>query len=229
METLALRLTYAMEKLGFNPNSLAQKIGVTRPAMAKIVKGETLEPKKILEIANALDVDVQWLKTGEGKAPDFAKKMTELTACTDEDVYRIDILNKTASGGFGAIQSSDITEVVSAIEYNESNFRQIFNGYHPEDIKLINVKGDSMSPTIESGDLLFVHIRTTHYDGDGVYVFTYGDALHVKRLQKAGDELLVLSDNPNYQKWKITEKNSYKFHVHAKVLLGQSQQLKRFG
>lgn len=229
MKTLSSRLQRLLNARGLTQEKLANMVDVSQTSISNIIKGETQKPRYAVDIAKALDVDVQWLLYGEGEAPDFAKKMTELTACTDEDVYRIDILNKTASGGFGTIQSSDITEVVSAIEYNESNFRQIFNGYHPEDIKLINVKGDSMSPTIESGDLLFVHIRTTHYDGDGVYVFTYGDALHVKRLQKAGDELLVLSDNPNYQKWKITEKNSYKFHVHAKVLLGQSQQLKRFG
>lgn len=229
MNTLADRTKFAMEGAGFNINSLAQKIGVTYRAISKIVKGETLEPKKIIEIANALNVDVQWLKTGEGEMPDFANFPQEVTACDEDKTFRIDILDNTASAGFGAIQASDITEVVSAIEYNESNFRQIFNGYNPKDIKLINVKGDSMSPTIESGDLLFVHIAITQYDGDGVYVFTYGDALHVKRLQQAGDALYVLSDNPNYKDWSITDENCHKFHIHGKVLVSQSQQLKRFG
>lgn len=223
---LAERLTLVMEATGISQAALARSIGVTQPSINKIINGDTLNPRNILEIANALDVDVQWLKTGKGQEPDFdtlAKREPE------EEPIRIEVLDVEVSAGHGSYLSSDFMEVISAIEYAPMSFHQLFNGYNPKFIHLVNVKGDSMSPTFESGDLLFVDTSINYYNGDGVYVFAYGDTLHVKRLQMAGDELLVISDNPAYRDWAINQENEYKFHVKARVLLSQSQQFKRFG
>lgn len=64
-----------------------------------------------------------------------------------------------------------------------------------KNIRIINVRGDSMSGTIEPGDLLFVDITVKSFDGDGIYAFLYDDTAHVKRLQMMKDKLLVISDN----------------------------------
>ncbi|QHB17887.1 S24 family peptidase [Mannheimia pernigra] len=85
-----------------------------------------------------------------------------------------------------------------------------------------------MSPTIESGEMLFVNIKVNTFESDGVYVFSYGETLHIKRLQMAGDVLRVISDNTKYPMWEINEENYDKFQIHARVLLAQSQHLKRF-
>ncbi|MDH2998090.1 hypothetical protein A1D22_09400 [Pasteurellaceae bacterium LFhippo2] len=227
MSTLASRLTYAMQEAGLNTNSLALKIGITRPAMAKIVNGETLEPKKILEISKALGVDVQWLKTGEGEMSQAVGIAERFANEDEEETYRIEQFNVVASCGAGAL--TDIVEVVSAIEYSENTYRQMFQNMNPDHIKLITSKGDSMQPTIESGELLFVNIKINRYQGDGIYVFSFGETLHIKRLQMAGDKLLVISDNKAYQMWEINEGNQDRFHIHGRVLIGQSMQLKRFG
>lgn len=223
---LAERLTLAMEATGISQAALARSIGVTQPSINKIISGGTLNPRNILEIANVLGVDVQWLKTGKGQEPDFEALANREP---EEEAIRIEVLDIEVSAGHGSYLSSDFMEVVSAIEYAPMSFHQLFNGYNPEFISLVNVKGDSMSPTFESGDLLFVDTSINHYNGDGVYVFSYGDTLHVKRLQMAGDELLVISDNPAYRDWSINHENEYKFHIKARVLLSQSQQFKRFG
>lgn len=227
MKSLADRLNFSMKERGLNSNSLSKLVGITYPAMVKIAKGETLEPKKIVEIANALNVDVQWLKTGEGEIPDFANFPQEVTACDEDETVRIEQFNVVASCGAGKI--NDLVEVVSAIEYHESYFRHLFHGLNPNDIKIITTNGDSMSPTIESGEMLFVNTHVNRFESDGIYVFTYGDTLHIKRLQMAGDVLRVISDNAVYPIWEIKEENYDRLHIHARVLLGQSQQLKRFG
>lgn len=226
METLAERLQFIMSEQGVTQQKLADMIGITQQSVNKIVKGETRQPKNIVEIANVLGVDVQWLKTGKGQEPDFEALANREP---EEEAIRIEVLDIEVSAGHGSYLSSDFMEVVSAIEYAPMSFHQLFNGYNPEFISLVNVKGDSMSPTFESGDLLFVDTSINHYNGDGVYVFSYGDTLHVKRLQMAGDELLVISDNPAYRDWSINHENEYKFHIKARVLLSQSQQFKRFG
>ena len=230
MNTLAGRLQLVMSELGITQQKLADLIGITQQSVNKIVKGDTLNPKNIVEIANALGVDVQWLRSGEGQAPNFAKLTENSTACEDEEEgISIPLLEVYASAGHGVYQSSDLVDVVQSIRYNRPKFQQLFAGVNPDFVQLINVKGDSMSPTLEAGDLIFVDTRVQCYDGDGIYVFNYDSTLFVKRLQKTGSKLTVISDNQTYDKWYITAEDEYQFIVHGKVLVGQSQQLKRFG
>ena len=70
METLAERINTALQTKGLSVNALARQVGVSYPAMRKITKGETLNPKFLFEIAEALGVSVEWLKTGEGSPED---------------------------------------------------------------------------------------------------------------------------------------------------------------
>ncbi|AWX15584.1 phage repressor [Mergibacter septicus] len=228
MPNLSTRLQKLLLKKNVSQSWLAQKVNVSQQSIQKILTGETRNPKYILEIAAALDVDPNWLKTGEGDIPNFANSY-ETQAEIQDKAIKIDLLDISASAGNGTFVSSDVIEVVSSIEYTQDFFTKTFHKKEAQNIKLINVKGDSMSPTLECGDLIFVDISIQKYDGDGIYIFSYGETLFVKRLQMAGDKLFVLSDNKSYEKWDITEKNFYKFRVQGKVLIGQSQQLQRFG
>lgn len=141
----------------------------------------------------------------------------------------ITVLDVTASAGSGAITSSDLKEMVSTIEYTEEQYNLLFKNKTPNQIKVINVKGDSMSGTIESGDLVFVDVTINHFDGDGIYVFCYGEHLYIKRLQMAGPILYVISDNTNYRDWQISESEINNLYIAGKVLISQSQAFKRYG
>ncbi|MBA1924499.1 helix-turn-helix transcriptional regulator, partial [Escherichia coli] len=102
----------------------------------------------------------------------------------------------------------------------------MFGGRPANHIKVINVRGDSMCPTIEPGDLIFVDVSINQFDGDGIYVFGFDDKIYVKRLQMIPDKLLVISDNQIYREWGITSENEHRFMVFGKVLISQSQTLK---
>lgn len=63
---------------------------------------------------------------------------------------------------------------------------------------VINAKGNSMSPYIESGDKLIIE----HNEGEPiidnhVYIFCYDNDLYIKRLYKNIDEIIAKSDNPD--------------------------------
>lgn len=144
----------------------------------------------------------------------------------DESIV-IDVLDVKASAGNGS--TGDLVEVVSKLHYVPEQFHLYFNGIDPEYLRVINIKGDSMSPTFTSGDMIFVDIGVTYFDGDGVYVFTYNGHLYVKRLQMAGDRLIVISDNTTYKEWGITEHNFEQLYIQGKVKVHQSQKLNFIG
>lgn len=145
-----------------------------------------------------------------------------------DDVYRIEVLDVSASAGDGS-PSKDIIEVIRSIEYVPDQARVIFGNRPESSVKLINVRGDSMEGTIEPGDLIFVDVAVCNFDGDGIYVFDFNGDMFVKRLQKVKSELIVISDNPRYREWSISEEEMDMLHVAGRVMLSQSQQYRRHG
>lgn len=143
-------------------------------------------------------------------------------------MYRVDVLDVSASAGNGA-SSGDVVEVIRSIEYEPEYARTMFGNRPQGSVMLINVRGDSMTGTIEPGDLIFVDIKTRHFDGDGIYVFNFNGDTFVKRLQKVKFELKVISDNKAYETWSVTPDEMDMLHISGKVLVSQSQQIKRHG
>lgn len=218
MDTLAKRLDFAMKEAGFTQQKLANVVGIKQQSIGKILSGVTLNPKYILEIATALDVDAEWLKTGKGDTPDFSQAVEkDEEFAEDENQLRVEVMDVYASAGNGAFLTGDLVGDVCAIEFENDYFLQQFQRATGKGLAIINVKGDSMSPTLESGDLLYVDTTINCYQGDGLYVFSFNDALYVKRLQLAGRKILVLSDNKLYDKWEITADEEAQFTIHGKV------------
>ncbi|MDP8173152.1 helix-turn-helix transcriptional regulator [Pasteurella skyensis] len=223
--TLAERLQNSMVKADLSQQKLAEKVNISQQAIGKMLIGETRNPRNLVEIANVLGVNPVWLKTGIG-SPEVLNSSQD---SFENGVIRVSVLDIYASAGDGELITSDFVEEITTISYKQEYFQQIFNSANAEFIKLINVKGDSMSPTFESGDLVFVDTSINRFDGDGVYIFNYNNELRIKRLQRTGEQLLVISDNSLYREWSITKEDEYKLVICAKVLYSQSQKLKKFG
>lgn len=181
------------------------------------------------KIAKALDVPVAVLFSSDDEENTvYSYSVDSLNSREEKDVYRVDVLNVSASAGNGS-PSKDIVEVVRSIEYDVDKAKSIFGSIPQKSVKLINVRGDSMQGTIEPGDLIFVDIRVNYFDGDGIYVFDFNGDTFVKRLQKVKNDLFVISDNPKYREWSISPEEAAMLHVSGRVMLSQSQQFRRHG
>lgn len=73
-------------------------------------------------------------------------------------------------------------------------------GVCPSQIEMIFARGNSMQPTIESGDSLLVDLsKRDVYDGK-IYCIRYNGQLYAKRLQKISPtKLKIISDNKDYE------------------------------
>lgn len=224
MTTLSERLTALMDDKGLSQAELARMIGVKQPSIFKILSGQTLNPKNILEIATALNVDPHWLKTGEGD-PDPSYRIVEVSEPQNPNTVRIDILDVEASAGSGAYLSPTEQGLLSQ-EFDLTFFRQQFGRADAKHLKLITVKGDSMAPTLESGDLLYVDISENYFAADGLYVFTFDGQTFIKRLQKVGKEMLVISDNPTYKEWTFTQDDDV--FIHGRVIFSMPMKWRKW-
>lgn len=208
--------------------TLGDAVGVSQAAIQKIETGKAAQTTKLLDIAKALRVRPEWLSSGTGAMRDDGeddKKPSHM----NHDVFRVDILDLAVSAGPGIV-NQEFVEILHSVEYAPAEARHMFDGRKAESIRIINVRGDSMSGTIEPGDLLFVDISVKSFDGDGIYAFLYDDTAHVKRLQKMKDKLLVISDNKSYAAWDPIEKDEMnRVFVFGKVIGSMPQTYRKHG
>lgn len=208
--------------------ALGEAVGVSQAAIQKIETGRAAQTTKLLDIANALRVRPEWLSSGTG-AMSADRESDKNPSRTNQNVFRVDILDLAVSAGPGIV-NQEFVEILRSVEYEPAEARHMFDGRKAENIRIINVRGDSMSGTIEPGDLLFVDISVKSFDGDGIYAFLYDDTAHVKRLQKMKDKLLVISDNKSYAAWDPIEKDEMnRVFVFGKVIGSMPQTYRKHG
>ena len=104
-----------------------------------------------------------------------------------------------ASAGAGAHAGLELRS--GQIGFERNWLRKLASS--PEALSIIQVAGDSMSPTLGDGDDILVDRGdAAERLRDGIYVIRMDDALMVKRLSmRPAHRLAVLSDNPAYPGW----------------------------
>ena len=100
------------------------------------------------------------------------------------------------SAGGGAYEAEENYESLALPEY----FISMLGGKENlKNIDAINVVGDSMEPTLNSDNIIFVDKTKKDALRDGIYAFTTTHGLFVKRIQRRVDgKLDIISDNKDY-------------------------------
>ncbi len=100
------------------------------------------------------------------------------------------------SAGGGAYENNDSYE---SLEIPPYFINKLGGKENLKNIDAINVVGDSMEPTLNNDNIIFIDKTKTDVARDGIYAFTTIHGLFVKRVQRRVDgKLDVISDNKDY-------------------------------
>lgn len=195
---LHTRVRKVLSNKGMTQEELANIVGISQTAISDIVIGKTKKPRNILEIATALGVSVEWLKTGEGEVP-------ECWVNEAPPIFKIDLYDFELSAGDGII-NPDYPDVIASIHLTEEGLSRILGRKSAEGVCIFKVPTDSMAPTIRPCDLVFIDTNVKSYIGEGVYAFRVNECNYIKRLQRLPTGVIrALSDNKLYEPFDITE------------------------
>ena len=113
-----------------------------------------------------------------------------LKSTISEDVMLIPVVEQTFSAGHGQfVPDSDTVTDYIAVPKELRKYGDKFAASR--------VKGDSMEPTLFSGDIIICDMNG--YDGeDGIYTIIYKGKGFVKRLQRTSEGVKIISDNKYY-------------------------------
>lgn len=201
--TIYDRIKYLRENANMSQQELAEKVGFkTASAVNKIELGlRDINQTKILAFAKALGTTPSYL-LGE----DNINKQSNIDSVS-EHLYNIPVY-ETVSAGFG------VTAVDSIIDYIPLPFK---SKAEADETLCIKVKGDSMSPKIENGDLIQVIKQTSVDSGDVAVVLIDNKEGLVKKVEYDNDYIKLISFNPYYPPIEFKGKDVLRVFVVGKV------------
>ena len=131
-----------------------------------------------------------------------------LKSALEKDVLLIPVVEQAFSAGHGQyVPDTDEIKEYIAVPKELQKYGTKFAA--------TRVKGDSMEPTLFSGDIIICDMNG--YDGDdGIYTIIYKGKGFVKRLQRTSDGVKIISDNKFYEPM-FESSESEDFRVIGKV------------
>jgi phage repressor protein C with HTH and peptisase S24 domain len=74
-------------------------------------------------------------------------------------------------------------------------------GFNPKDLIAIQVRGESMEPTLYEDDTVVINLADKKLVDNGVYAVNYEGEAVVKRLSRDAGQWWLMSDNPDQRKY----------------------------
>lgn len=195
-------LKIRLKEVGSNSSRFADAIDWDKSRVYELFSGKTKAiPNKCLEkAARHLQISLQELiALSNGDKVDLSPKaaIQEIP----EKMIAIDVLNVEACCGNGIENFGE--NVIGRHLMSLPALREL-TAAAPENIKIIKAIGDSMIPTINPDDMVWVDISFKHPSSDGLYLICVGNDLLIKRIQinPFDNSAEIKSDNPQYNGFK---------------------------
>lgn len=174
------RLKQLRNERKINQRELAKYLKVAPSTISMYENGQREPNFEVLEVlADFFNVDMNYLL---GKTD----KTTKLLIDKPQGL-KIPVLGTVAAG----IPISAVEDILDYEEVPQSweNQGEFF---------ALKIKGDSMEPRMESGDVVIVKQQSDASSGDTVIVLVNGDDATCKKLQKTDNGIMLVSTNPKY-------------------------------
>ncbi len=181
-------------------------------------KKTSVRGPNLLKLARALHCPAEYLIREDAAPPDDSDLVLDVGDDLPVDV-RVDQVSvpeydvRASAGGGYFVDMERIKDVWQfSRRYLVDELR-----LRPRDLMVVEVEGDSMEPTLRSGDRILVDHSDQNPGKDGIYVTWNGQATVVKRLEAVPysdpPQVVLISDNKNH--------NAYTVHAELVKIIGR--------
>lgn len=184
MSVFSARLRELRTSKELTQQRLAQFLNTSKSSVNMYERGEREPGLEMLEnIADFFNVDLDYLL---GKT-DIKRRVSISKKSSTSHQIKIPVLGVVRAG-----QPIDAVEYI--IDYEEIPESLARTG----DFFALQIKGDSMSPRIKSGDIVIVRKQEDVESGDVAIVLINGDEATIKKVKKFDGGITLIPSNPEY-------------------------------
>lgn len=193
-------------KLGLTLEQVGDYVGVSKSTVRKWETGYIANMKrdKISLLAKVLQ-----MSPSEFISSDTTDIPSNISAIIPpEKIHQIPVY-ATVSAGLGALAEDEVIEYIPMV---------IENPYDTPDTFGLKVRGDSMYPKIEDGDIIVIRKQESVDSGTVAVVLLDGEAGLVKKVEYGEDWIVLHSFNPEYQDKRFEGAEVQRLRVVGKVM-----------
>ncbi len=175
--------------------ALGEALGMSQQNLNAYVNGKATPGANMLKKLSELGADVTYILTGISTKDEIAKKVFQ------------ELSNKISGYDYPIVSTLSAGSMIEF--FNDEEIEKVAFSYHKKyGCMALRVRGDSMKPTIENGDVVLVDSDAKIYDGCIVAArLKSGDQL-IKRIRFLPHDLIQLdSDNFLYDPITITKED----------------------
>lgn len=178
---MGLRIKQLRKEKGWTQADLAQRVGLQDSAIAKYECGRSENMKRsiIAKMSDIFNVSPLYLM-----ALDDNRALV-----TDSSPEMIPVFSYVSAGN-GVFASENIDQYIPMPPTLNKKYDEYFG---------LKVRGDSMTPDIQDGDIVIVKKQYTAKDGDTVIALVNGDEGYVKKFMSFKGGITLVSNNPSYK------------------------------
>lgn len=205
MTNISDRISLLVKQKGISIRSLEQTIGCSNGVISRCInKGSDISSiwvSKIIEMYP--DISPLWLLTGKGDITDSSQQKP-IARHTEDPNKGIPLIPFSAMAGA-------LTGETSILEYECE--RYIIPAFKGADF-LMPIKGDSMTPTYRSGDIVAcqrVPMSDLFFQWNRPYIINTNQGPLIKRIKPGSDKqhILIVSDNKEYDPFELAYEDIY--------------------
>lgn len=205
------------------PIDFAKKTGFSHQVSSNYLKGDRIPTvEALIRIKQVFDLSTDWLLTGDGEMLKKENIAFNKEIYKDEQNHEmialqsecgIPLIPEYAFAGFALGNDTQILEL-NCEKYVIPHFKGADG--------LIHVKGSSMYPKYNSGDIVaFKKLSLdTFFQWNKVYILDTEQGILIKRIEQADDQdhILLVSDNPKYKPFPLALINIYSIAIVVGVI-----------
>ncbi len=199
------QLRAARKQAHLSQTELAAALGVTQQAVGKWENGKSSpDPSTLARIAALLETSSDALLGLHRETEETRTAAERFFGSRRESL--IPVIG-TVKAGYGALA------------FEEDYGQEYANVKDPASYFYLVVKGDSMEPRIQDGDLALVHRQTTLENGDlGVFVYGEEGEGTLKKYVQRGNSIILQPFNPGYEELVIKGEELEHLYIAGKVI-----------
>lgn len=218
---------------------LAQVLGVHRSAVTQAKTRDAVPQKWVLQLSRKLSLSADWLEFGTGTPKTEIEGRARLKSVSgtknrlvSRDARRCEECKETREAAASKSEIIFIPKVAARLCAGGGSFEVeaqplathpfprwwLAKLGRPADMVFMDVVGDSMEPSICDGDTVLVDQSYTRIDSHAVLAVRVDDAIYLKRVERCGDGIMLLSDNPVYSPVEVFGDELENFHIIGRVV-----------
>ena len=192
---------------GKTPNAVGAELGCSSTSINSWKKGSIPKWGVLYKMAEYFGVSIKTL-LNSAEMDDLPNEPPQKLIDLNSGDVRMIPLFESVSAGFGALAFDDIVDYVPLYIPNQAE---------ADDTICIKVKGNSMSPRIEDGDIVQVR-KTQSIDNGSIAVVTVDDEGLLKRVTYGEKWMELRSINPMYKPMRFNSEDLQRVRVVGVVV-----------